>query len=184
MGANIYLQSVWSRTPPLPDFAGGTLMRVTARSVHEAMPDELQRFFDEARASGGYFRNGYNAGDIMWAIGLCWHAVAPMLDEQGYLPIPRARELVEMIEARPLTRERVAAHIFEHMTNGIEPHPTTGPLVQVLQQVVAEAEGVELQPKRPPDLDVLFGFLNKRRDELLTLLRKSIELGEPLYCDL
>jgi hypothetical protein len=147
---------------------------------------DIAAFFDEMRASGGYFRNAYNAGDIMWAMGLSWNGtVMPMLNDERYLPIPRARELVEMIEARPLTRERVAAHIFEHMTNGINEHPTTGPIEQIMEKVMADEHDDESPPKlEPPDFDSLFGFLDKRREELLTLLRKSIELGEPLYCEL
>jgi hypothetical protein len=96
-------------------------------------------YLQSARDSGGYFRNGYNSGDIMWAMGLSWHGtVAPMLDEgldEGRcLPIPRARELVEMIEARPLTRERVGRHIFENMTGGVESHPFMSPRVQMLER--------------------------------------------------
>jgi hypothetical protein len=178
MGANIYLQSIWKTfeekrsqmPPPQPS----------------AFENAAAAFFDEMRASGGYFRNGYNAGDVMWAMGLSWHVtVSPMLD-RGYLPIPRARELIETIEVRPLTRERVAAHIFEHMTDGINEHPFTGPLERVMEKVMADEHDDEESPPKlsPPDLDHLFGFLDKRRGELLTILRKSIELGEPLYCEL
>jgi hypothetical protein len=179
MGADIYLQSIWkpfdeklSQTPP------------PQPSAFENVEAFSAAFFEEARASGGYFRNGYNAGDLMWALGLSWHdTVSPMLD-QGYLPIARARELIAMIEARPLTRERVAAHIFEHMTNGIDEHPVNGYLQRMMAEVAAEVRG-ELPPKlSPPDLDHLLGFLHKRREELLTILRKSIELDEPLYCEL
>jgi hypothetical protein len=179
MGADIYLQSVWKPfeeklklTPP-PAFESGA--DVEAFMSHR---------YDEMRASGGYFRNGYNAGDVMWAMGLSWDTVAAMLDQDRCLPIPRARELVEMIEARPLTRERVAAHIFEHMTAGVEPHPLNGQMLQMVREAVAAGRG-ELPPRpSPPDLDQMLWFLSKRRDELLTLLRKSIELGEPLYCEL
>jgi len=182
MGADIYLQSVWKpfeekqsqMPPPLPsafeseaDFAGFT-----------------SDYFDEMRASGGYFRNGYNAGDIMWALGLSWQdTVSPMLD-QGYLPIARARELIAMIEARPLTRERVAAHIFEHMTNGFCEHPVNGYLQRMMAEVAAEVRGELPQKLSPPELDHLFGFLDKRREELLTILRRSIELNERLHCSL
>jgi hypothetical protein len=179
MGVDIYLESIFklfeerrSQMPPPP--LPSAFENATAFSA---------AFFDEMRASGGYFRNGYNAGDIMWALGLSWHdTVSPMLDHQGYLPIARALELIEMIEARPLIRERVAAHIFEHMTDGICEHPVNG----WLQRMMAEVATVdELPPKlSPPDFDSLFGFLDKRRNELLTLLRKSIELNEPLRCSL
>jgi hypothetical protein len=189
MGADIYLQSIWSRTPPLPVpvESGGTLVvaGILPRSGEVPLDQMMQAFFDEARASGGYFRNGYNAGDVMWAMGLSWQeTVRPMLNQRRYLPVKRARELVEIIEARPLTRERVAAHIFEHMTDGVEPHPVTGGTMQMMEEAMAAAAGVKVRRKRPPDVEVSFRFLNARREELLTILRKSIELGEPLYCEL
>ena len=72
--------------------------------------------------AGAYFRNAYNAGDVMWAMGLSWHdTVLPMLVD-GYLPVERARELLTMIEARRLTKERLTQHYFDHMTNGADQH--------------------------------------------------------------
>ena len=41
-----------------------------------------------------------------------------------------------------------------------------------------------LPPLEPPGLDHMFGFLNTRRDLLLTILRKSVELNEPLICSI
>ena len=140
----------------------------------------MTRHHDEWRASGGYFRNGYNSGDVMFAMGLSWpETVGPMLDG-ALLPVERARELISMIEQRPLTRERVGAHIFENMTDGVD----VNPFQRMMDQVAAEAAGLEPQKKPPPNVDELFGFLNKRRDELLSILRKSVELGEPLVCSL
>jgi hypothetical protein len=181
MGVDIYLQSILKPfeeklsqvQPPLP-------------SAFESFEAFVSDHFDKMRASGGYFRNGYNAGDVMWAMGLSWDGtVKPMLNDERDLPIPRARDLIEMIEARPLTRERVAAHIFEHMTDGINEHPITGPLERVMEKVMADEHDEDSPPKlSPPDVDHLFGFLDKRRNELLAILRRSTELNEPLFCDL
>ena len=176
MGADIYLQSVWKplMSPSLPP-------KIETADLEAAI--NLQ--FDHMGSSGGYFRNGYNSGDIMWAMGLSWHdTVGSMLDERGCLPIERARELIAMIEARPLTRERVAAHVFVNKTDGVEPHPFNGQLMQSMHEAVAEATGQTLPPKAPPDIDHLFRFLNTRRNQLLEILRKSIELNEPLLCSL
>jgi hypothetical protein len=189
MGADIYLQSLYKEF----EDKGSSIAPFDEST--ETAEDFRNRFFDAARASGGYFRNGYNAGDVMWAMGLTWHgAVSPMLDYEGYeglgigyLPIAKARELVEMIEARPLTRERVAAHIFENMTSGKNEHPLSGPVLRMMEKAMAEEAGEDNEPPPPlehPDLDGLFGHLNERRDQLLTILRKSIELDEPLCCDL
>jgi hypothetical protein len=188
MGADIYLQSIYKafkekQSAPIAPWDEST----------ESIEDFTNRFFDADRASGGYFRNGYNAGDIMWAMGLSWNGtVSSMLDDKegigmGYLPIAKARELVEMIEARPLTRERVAVHIFQNMTSGKHEHPLSGPIMQKVEEAIAAENGEEPQeqlPLEPPNLDEMFGFLNTHRDQLLAILRKSIEVDEPLYCDL
>ncbi len=85
---------------------------VDATSDDASIAAAASKMFDEMRASGGYFRNGYNSGDVMWAMGLSWpHTVGGMLDSEGYLPVERARKLLAMIEARPLTKERLTQHL-------------------------------------------------------------------------
>ena len=91
MGADIYLNSVWE-----PFFA--EYERRTERRRRE--PSETYEAF---RSSGGYFRNAYNSSDIMWAMGLSWRHVQTMLDAEHRLPIERARDLLALIETRPLT---------------------------------------------------------------------------------
>jgi hypothetical protein len=166
MGVDIYLMSVWERW--------GQAQPSWNRWDDEpfATVDELQHaataVFDKARSSGGYFRNGYNAGDVMWAMGLSWRDdVGKMLDADGKLPIGCAKELIRKIEARPLTRERIAQHIFERLSDGCVTYSTGF---------------TEYGPA--PDLDEMSAILCKRRDELLVILGKSIELGEPLVCSL
>src|SRR5690349_17818359 len=60
---------------------------------------------DEERMVGnGYFRC---ADDLLWAMGLSWsNTVAPMLDENEFLPLSRAAELLAVIESRPRSEER------------------------------------------------------------------------------
>jgi hypothetical protein len=173
MGVDIYLQSIWKPfaetfSPPKPtaplENAADAVAFLTGR-------------FDAMRASGGYFRNGYNSGDVMRAMGMSWHdTVYPMLDDQGHLPIERARELIAMIEARPLTREQVATHLLKNFTSGHWVRPSD-------HDAILEATAGQTGPKAEPDFDHLSGFLNARRDELLAILRKSVELDEPLICD-
>jgi hypothetical protein len=171
MGVDIYLNSIWNpwvdtHQQDLLDHHGSD-----AETVEDFIHDLhriSEEFFEKARSSGGYFRNGYNSGDVMWAMGLSWRDdVGKMLDSEGRLPIDHARDLIAKIEARPLTRERVAQHIFEHLSDG-----------SVTYRTGFTEYGA------PPDLDEMSGFLCKRRDELLVILRKSIELGEPLVCSL
>jgi hypothetical protein len=85
MGADIYLESIWS---PIESRLAEELPPIPSR-------DDLNKAFEQMAASGGYFRNGYNNSDIMWAMGLSWSdTVGAMLDGQDFLPIEKARELV------------------------------------------------------------------------------------------
>jgi hypothetical protein len=187
MGADIYLESVWD--PWFAAFEATEKARAKALAADWKTADDIRRavdrLYDAYRSSGGYFRNGYNSGDVMWAMGLSWtETVRPMLDAKERLPVGRARELVAMMEARPLTREGVARHIFAHMTDGVEPHPVTGRLFQKMQDEADKTMGLPPQPALPPDFDHLFAFLSKRREDLLAILRKSIALDEPLLCSI
>jgi hypothetical protein len=141
MGADLYLESVWN--PFIDRYAA------ESRDDNPRLLDPTKlamRIYDDYRSSGGYFRNGYNCGDVMLAMGYTWDMVSSMLDADHYLPVESARKLVAMIEERPLTKERLSQ----------------------LSQV----------------FDDWASFLQKRRDELLVILRKSIALNEPLLCSL
>jgi hypothetical protein len=166
MGVDIFLNSIWE------PFEAKYEPKIDSSDPEESM----NCAYDDMRASGGYFRNGYNCGDIMWAMGLSWSDVRLMLDSKFFLPIARASELLDMVEAHPLTREKVEAHVSEHiMTNDTKGRD----MQQMLQDMIGKT-----QKKEPPDLDYLFAFLNTRRDQLLEILRKSIELNEPLECSI
>jgi hypothetical protein len=134
------------------------------------------------------FRNSYNDSDVMWAMGLSWRdTVRPILDADGRLPVQRARELLALIEEHPLTDPWLTEHYVQRVgTGGNE--PPTAELVAVSDWEVPE--GMRTQLRLPPGLrlgppiDVWAEFLQKRRDELIAILRKSIELDEPLVCSL
>jgi hypothetical protein len=178
MGADLRLKSIFD--PWFADFEarGGLDPAVTDAG------DRIARTYTAYESSGGYLRNGYNAGDVMWAIGLSWHTtVLPMLDDKRQLPVDRARELVAMIEERPLTRERVAQHALENMDDD-EQHPVMGSVMAMAHHAEEEVTRRPPPPTLPPDIDDLFGFLSRKRAILLALLRKSIELNEPLECSL
>ena len=175
MGADLYLNSVWE--PCWANNKERLLNAPTADATSDlsSISAAATEMYDEMRASGGYFRNGYNSGDVMWAMGLSWpRTVGGMLDSEGYLPVERARELLAMIEARPLTKERLAQHYLDHITHSVEQHPITGWFFRSLR---------ELTPP-PPDFDHLVAFLRQRRTELIALLKRSIALNEPLLCSL
>ena len=171
MGVDIYLNSVWE-----PWWANNKERLLIAPNT-DAISDvsvisvAATLMYDEMRASGAYFRNGYNSSDVMWAMGLSWpHTVGGMVDSEGYLPVERARELLATIEARPLTKERLTQH-YKHK---VEQHPITGWLFQSLGGL----------PTVPPDFDNLAVLLRRRRKELIAILKKSIALNEPLLCSI
>jgi hypothetical protein len=168
MGVDIYLESIFD-----------AFMKAQPQELPNPTADPkklINAHFDLMRSSGGYFRNGYNHGDIMHAMGLSWRdTVSPMLNDHEYLPIASARELLAMIEERPITREHVAVLIA-----GEDPHPE----VTMVVAQVAHEHGVQPKSDQPPNIDEHLAFLNERRGDLLALLRKSIELDEPLSCSL
>jgi hypothetical protein len=179
MGVDLYLNSVWR---PWFDAHQQILFEQHRRLPLETV-DDLDRLntaiYDSFRASGGYFRNAYNDSDVMWAMGLSWrNDVGKMLDADHQLPTDRARELIAKIEAHPLTRERIARHIFAHMTSGSNEHPVMGCITNAID------EACDAGPRMTPELDELSAIPSKRREQLLAILRKSVELAEPLVCDL
>jgi hypothetical protein len=188
MGVDIYLNSV--RRPFWTAFDGSPAEQRMQTEVKRAMAARdyekaMGIIFDAHRACGGYFRNGYNAGDVMWAMGFSWlKDVGSKLDAENRLSVDHARELVAKIEARPLTRDRLAQHFLANMTDGVEKHPVTGPVVKVLVEPEAKATGKVSPPMLPPEFESFSQFLTERREELLAILRKSIRLEEPLVIDL
>ena len=119
----------------------------------------------------------------MWAMGFSWWStVTPMLENHYWLPVPAARELLAMIERRPLTKERLTKHYLENVTSGANEHPALGPISRMLAASVPEFGDVEIKPDLPEFH--LAHFLRGRREELIEILRKSIELDECLFCDL
>jgi hypothetical protein len=165
MGADLYIESQWAPQ--------------SERVISEAGdgPDAINKFYQAARATGAYFHNSYNVYDVMFAMGLSWWKTAiPMLEDNG-LPIHRARELVDMIEARPLNKQTFSRHYFEVATG------TTNPIIApLIHNLPAETD----KPSQPPvpSFEELLSVLQRRRDELLAILRKSIELNEPVVCSL
>jgi hypothetical protein len=176
MGADIALLSVW------------TPFRVT--TIDPMEPPEIESGADAvafqnfiyalSETSGGYFRNAYNENDVMAAMGMSWWGtVLPMLDDDCRLPIDKAKELIAMIEAKPLTKDTLGRHYLE-MSSGMYSHRGIDKLKAELKR-----EGHEVHER---EFDVRFDdylrVVNTKRDRLLAILRRSVELDEPLLCSL
>jgi hypothetical protein len=171
MGVDIYLESVWK------PFEAGLKKRFAELDCTDpvAFSDAM---FEIMMSSGGYFRNAYNQSDIMKAMGLSWPGtVIPMLDDDK-LPIDKARELLALIEARPITNETYLKHYVQ-----IRAGMHGGPLMAWLQERVPELAATQ-PPQDCAPLDEFLVHAVTRRERLIGLLRKSIELNEPLLCSL
>jgi hypothetical protein len=167
MGADLYLNSIFKQFMDRKE--------TKARMAITSDPTGTME------SGGGYLRNSYNHHDIMWAMGMSWdRVVGPMLNKKNRLPIKRARELAAMIEAVPLTKERLAEHYLKNIigSNG-ENHPTSGGFARRMR-----AAGCEHRWPPIPDFEQFARQQQHKREELLSILRKSIELGEPLECSL
>jgi hypothetical protein len=140
--------------------------------------EALHHRFDAMNAAGGFFRNGYDAGDVMFAIGMSWQDVGRMLDDESCLPIPRARELLAIIKSRPLTRQGVGRHVLENMMDGCDGHPIT----TRSKDIIEEDRPVAVRVAGPLNIDELHHFLSRKHGELIAILEKSIAIDEPLFC--
>jgi ProQ/FINO family len=90
MGVDIYLKSIFD--PWFEAFEA----RAEGQAIMRAHADDpiqgLDCIYDTYCSTGAYFRNGYNAGDVMWAMGLSWNDVGPMLDK-GRQPTLTAEQI-------------------------------------------------------------------------------------------
>jgi hypothetical protein len=161
MGADIYLNSEYE-----PHLKQWQPIFEAAVSKRDGLPRdseqarEAQKEVDAAfthMRSRGYFRDAYNGGNLASLIGFSWwQDVVPMLDD-GFLPIPKAHEFIAMLEAKPVTAEAVKARLERWRLEG---HTSQDPFEEWLK-----------------------GYQGDHA-RLIALLKRSIELNEPLYCSL
>jgi hypothetical protein len=175
MGADLYLSSVYD--PFAEKFWNGPEAK---RRVGLDPMSDIERIFNALESSGGYFRDAYNDFDVMWAMGLSWcDTVSSMLDDDTiHLPIERAKELVALIESRPLTKEVLTRHYLENIAGGSN-HPLQEPVGRIAREAGLKATQLETPP-----FEEISRALIRKRQALLDLLNKSIKLNEPLVCDI
>jgi hypothetical protein len=174
MGVDIQLDSIllpWLDRYEFKSDPAGTADEVIA---------QLNDFYRDYESSGGYFRSGYNESDALWAMGLSWEDdVFPLRDAERKLPIAAARDLLAKIEARPLTPERCTEHIRANLTSGERRYQGRKSVQQMLDEMKAQVTGCELaEPEY--DIEEFMPWRNRKRDTLMAILRRSIELNEPL----
>ena len=130
-----------------------------------------ERMFRWQEGSGGYFRAGYNAGNVLDFMrgygGPNWRDIIKShLSGDWYLSIEGVKALIEWTEARPITREMVDSFtdaVIDNNRKNPEPKITHEPTFT----------------KDQADVDRLYEWLSRKHGVLLAVLCKAVELNEP-----
>jgi hypothetical protein len=156
MGADIHLESISNRARHMyePLFNDAVKRRDLAKT--EGMKAEWQhkveKYHDAMYPEEGYFRDSYNASSVFQVMDLSWWELGDaLLDESNHLPIDKAKVLLADIEQCPITYEKVTAHYEQHKLH-----------------------------ESKESIDEWFKYFVEKREWFMALLRKSIELNEPL----
>jgi hypothetical protein len=165
MGCDISLRSVFTED----------VMNEALRKAGES--NDPGKFYAEALATGGYFREAYNRYSLIAALGMDWNEdVGPLLNDKGELSIAGARHLLAELEVRPVS----PAMVDDVCAGRSRLHPG----VRVMQEQLGELAENAVPGPQEGDQAFFTDHLIKRRELLMALLRRSIELNEPLECSL
>lgn len=156
MGADLYLKSITdkARAEFEPKFNEAVKLREEAQKLVDECNDMM-------KPENGYFRDSYNASNFLWFVELSWwEDITPMLEEDsGYLPIEGAKKFLAMLESKPVTLDTVTSYLIKENKK------------HERRFNISESEG-------------WFKRWSKDREDLMNLLKTSIETGEKIYCSL
>jgi hypothetical protein len=159
MGADIYLESAFNAKQAVakPKFEAAVAKRdkAKAKAAKDAAQAEVEKWYSEMY-SDGYFRDSYNSGSLFWFLGLSWWQLAEELCEDGYLPVQHAQTVIDRIQAVGITEERLAGWVAKKREEGWTFSGDQGSPEQWRDRFKEDAQ------------------------DLCNLLRRSIELNEPL----
>lgn len=162
MGADIYLRSIFEPVKKKyePKFNAAVRKR-------DALPDgparrkaqeAVSKAYDAMYPDEGYFRDSYNASSLSGLLDFSWwQDIVPMLDKEGNLPISKAKKFIRLLESKPVTMELVMKRFDEEKGRG---GGYTDPPEEWLKH------------------------WTEKRERLIAMLKRSIELNEPLDCSL
>jgi hypothetical protein len=175
--ADLYLSSIWEAW--LRNFERGKTAAKLRRDMSRTRtPVDL--IHDAFRTSGGAYFNGCDVTDPLAAAGLNWPDVFATCEEDYddwlQLPVANAQALIIALEARPPSRAQFVRHLLEIG------YGHSGPVQQFVNDLLADTGRPSAQTPRnfsPKEVDQLLATTTKRREELLGLLHKSVELNEP-----
>tara|TARA_R100000458_G_C8258925_1_gene234645 strand:+ start:798 stop:1235 length:438 start_codon:yes stop_codon:yes gene_type:complete len=107
MGADLYMNKAYDKRM---EEHRASLDKLGKHPSHE----ELEPLYDKIYKQGDvYFRDSYNSGSVMWAMGMSWwDDVVPMLDQDGNLSHEDTLKLVNMITDAPIN---VSTDFLENM---------------------------------------------------------------------
>jgi hypothetical protein len=156
LGADISLPSIHDRArnmyQPLFDDAVKRRDLAKTEGMKAEWQHKVEKYHDAMYPEEGYFRDSYNASSVFQVMALSWWELGDkLLDETGHLPVDKAKELLELIEQRSISYEAVTEQYEQHKLH----------------------EGGE-------SIDEWFKYFVEKRERFMALLRKSIELNEPL----
>jgi len=102
MGADLYIKSISdaSQRKYEPEWRKWINARDKAKTEEESKrcQQEAVKYFDLMYPEDGYFRDSYNASNLLWQFDLSWwRDIGPMLDENGYLSMPKIRALRDTV---------------------------------------------------------------------------------------
>ena len=124
----------------------------------------------ELYAAGAYFRDGDGPQDVMAAMDLSWRSdLVESLDPFGQLPTAAAQDLIATVESRPLTNEQLTQKYFKKLPAWHTSRSFDRGIPRVLL---------------PPDILTFSHSLVHRRSQLLSILKMSVDWGEPLICSI
>jgi hypothetical protein len=124
----------------------------------------------ELYAAGAYFRDDDGPQDVMAAMDLSWQSdLVESLDPFGRLPTAAAQNLVATVETRRLTNEQLTHQYFKKL-----------PPWHASRSFERGIPCVHL----PPHLLTFSHSLVHRRSQLLSILKMSVDWGEPLICSI
>jgi len=127
--------------------------------VKQAAAQEIVSQEYDAMHDVGYFRDSYNATDLLWVLGLSWWGnVTPMLNKAGNLRGDKLLEFREMVAKRRV--------------------PTTARLAAYLEKqhaCVDDGENSVAEWRK---------FFTEKRKRLLAFLDEAIRLKAPVVCSL
>jgi hypothetical protein len=135
------------------------------RASGETDPDRMTAAFAE---TGAYFRDPYNCFGLLPMLEVDLY---PLLAEDDTLPIDAARELLVVVESRPLTLEHVKIAVC-----GSRQRPLMSSIEDFMNPTPITVDEI--------NWPATYARLTEKREQLIALLRRSIELNEPLECSL